>query len=105
MNENDAREKIEEMQRLNSLKPKRSAMAEQTPEQQLQDFKRKYEKLKTIIINSLVALDLTLKIGLPLGLFFWPIPKDNWIQAIGLGVYIILLTIISKTITKVKGQQ
>lgn len=106
----EAREKIEAMQRANpgkglvlTLTPKKAPMAA-TVEQQLQELKYKYERLKRIISNALVTLDILLKFGTPVALWFWPLPQDHWIQSIVLGSFLILLTIISKTITKVKTQ-
>lgn len=105
--EDQAREKIEAMQRLNADKAliltlKRPSMVEKTVEQQLQELKRKYQRLKTIIVNALVALDIILKCGLPFALWVWPLPKDNWMQAIALGSFVLVITIISKTITRIK---
>ena len=76
-------------------------MAEPVSVEKYELLKRKFESLKRIIINSLIALDWTFKVGTPVALFFWPIPQDHLIQSIGLAIYVILLTIISKTITKV----
>lgn len=106
MNEDQAREKIEEMQRLNSnpliFNLKRPKMAATTTEQKLAELQEKYEKLKKIMVNCLIAIDVLLKFGTPVALFFWAVPQNNLMQSIGLACYVILLTIISKTITRIK---
>lgn len=70
----------------------------------LEELRRRYNRLKTIIVNALVSIDVLLKVGVPFALWKWAIPQDGWMQGIGLASYVILLTIISKTITKVKVQ-
>jgi len=104
MNEDEAREKIEEMQRRNSG-IKLIGGKKMANEMTFTELKQKYEKLKQIIVNALISLDWLLKVGIPVTLWFWAVPQDNWMQSIGLASYVILLTIISKTITKVKTQE
>lgn len=118
MTEDQVREKLESMQiaisqeqaRLQLLKD-RAALGKPTlilepkvatPEVELQELKRKYEKLKSIVVAALISLDVLLKFGMPVILYFWPLTQNNLLQSIGLAVYVILLTIISKTITKIK---
>ncbi len=97
-----AREKIERMQLLNEGKILTLAPSKPMAEQNYAKLKAKYERLKKIIINSLIALDILFKFGSPVALYFWAMPQNGLMQGISLATYVIVLTIISKTITRVK---
>lgn len=82
----------------------------QTPEQENRDLQSKIsrlkihlENLKSIVVGALVTVDWTLKIGLAVALWFFPIIQDRFIQSIGIAVYVILLTVVSKAIIKAKS--
>ena len=104
-----AREHIEEMQRINMGRTTLSLvdpMAEDTvSKRDYEKLKERYQNLKRIIVNALIGLDWTIKVGSPVALWFWPLAQDHVLQSIGIAGYIIILTIISKTITKVKTHE
>jgi len=76
---------------------------EEKVKQENQQLRRKFDGLMEAVSNSLITIDWAFKIGLPLGLLFFPLVQDRWYQAIGVFVYVILLTLISKAIIKVKS--
>jgi len=106
-----AREHIEKMQALSMEKKDPilslvDPMAEESvSKREYERLKEKYQNLKRIIVNALIGLDWTIKVGSPVALWFWPMPQDHLMQSIGIAAYIIILTIISKTITKVKTHE
>lgn len=66
-------------------------------------LKQHLENLKSIVVGALITVDWTLKIGLALALFFFPVIQDRYIQSIGIAIYVILLTVVSKSIIKAKS--
>jgi hypothetical protein len=66
-------------------------------------LKKKLEGLKTIVVNSLEVIDWTVKLGLAIALWFFPVVQEAPVQAIGIAAYVFLLTLISKGITKAKA--
>ena len=66
-------------------------------------LKNHLEDLKGIVVNSLITVDWILKVGLAVGLWFFPVVQDRFIQAVGLAVYVLLLTVVSKAIIKAKS--
>lgn len=89
----------------------RSTMAENQQSEayelrnKISSLKSKLEDLKKIITNSLIGIDWTLKLGMAVALWFFPIPQDRLIQSIGVLCYVCLLTLVSKTIVKLKSYQ
>ncbi len=71
----------------------------------IRKLKEKLEGLKSIVVNSLVAIDWTVKLGLAIALWFFPVVQDRLIQSAGIIGYIFLLTLISKAITKAKSYE
>ena len=112
-----ARDHIEEMQKISFMKRDQrdresktltlvNPMADEAvSRREYERLKEKYQSLKKIIVNALIGLDWTIKVGSPVGLWFWPMAQDHVLQSIGIAGYIIILTIISKTITKVKTHE
>jgi len=82
----------------------------QSPEMENIDLRGKVNKLKdhldnlkSIVVGALVTVDWTLKVGLAVALWFFPVIQDRFIQAVGISVYVILLTVVSKAIIKAKS--
>jgi hypothetical protein len=60
-------------------------------------------EMKEIVENSLVTLDWATKLGVVVGVWFFPVPADKWTQALGLAGYGIVTTIISIGLRKMKA--
>mgnify|MGYP001562943816 CR=1 FL=1 len=71
----------------------------------IRKLKEKLEGLKSIVVNSLIAIDWTVKLGLAVSLWFFPVVQDRLIQSAGIIGYVFLLTLISKAITKAESYE
>lgn len=82
-------------------------MAEKTPDEQLasenRELKTTLEEVRNIVFGSLVSLDVAIKFGALVGVWFFPLPQDRVAQAIAMGSYAILVTLISKGLVKIRA--
>jgi len=84
-------------------KENRMPTEEEKVKEENRQLRRKFDGLMEVVSNSLITIDWVFKLGLPLGLFFFPLVQDRWYQSIGVFGYVLLLTLISKAIIKVKS--
>lgn len=62
----------------------------------------KLERLYDVVQNALITLDVAIKLGAIVGVWFFPLPTERWPQAIAMAAYAALVTIISKGLNKMK---
>ena len=84
-------------------KENRMPTEEEKVKEENRQLRRKFDGLMEVVSNSLITIDWVLKLGLPLGLWFFPVIQSGLIQALGIFGFVILLTLISKAIIKVKS--
>jgi hypothetical protein len=77
-----------------------------TDTEQLKDensqLKETLNRLYDVVQGALLTLDWTIKLGMVVGVWFFPFPQQRIPQAIGFAAYALLLTIISKGLNKMK---
>jgi hypothetical protein len=65
-------------------------------ERENRELKNKLDQMHDIVKNSLVCLDVAVKVGMVGALYVWPMPQNKITQAVALAAYAIVVTIISK---------
>jgi|GEM_PF-3902769 len=83
---------------LNRLKEENRKLADRAS-----DMRTTLRSLYGVVKNSLITLDWTIKLGSVAGCWWFPLPQERLAQCIAVAALLVLTTIISKGVRRMKA--